>query len=91
MRAAALLSQSLGFCGADDVKRIEALITAAGLSLTAPSFEAVDYMHAMLRDKKKSGSTLNFVLVKQIGEVFLQPVLQDQLQRLLVSNSTFCE
>jgi 3-dehydroquinate synthase len=91
MQAAALLSQSLGFCSADDVKRIEALITDAGLPVTAPSFKAADCMHAMLKDKKKSGSTLNFVLVKQIGEVFLQPVLQDQLQRLLVSDSTFCE
>jgi 3-dehydroquinate synthase len=91
MQAAALLSQSLGFCSADDVRRIEALITSAGLPVTAPSFKAGDYMHAMLKDKKKSGSTLNFVLLKQIGEVFLQPVLQDQLQSLLASDSTFCE
>ena len=34
----------------------------------------------MLKDKKKTGTILNFVLVKQIGDVFLQAVAKEQLQ-----------
>ena len=83
MQAAAQLSQTLGFCKAGDVGRIDALIRAAGLPVDIPPFPVSDYMHAMLKDKKKTGSIINFVLMRRIGDVFLQPVAQDELQAFL--------
>lgn len=83
MQAAALLSNSMGYCETADVVRISELIKAAGLPVSAPSFTSADYVEAMLKDKKKSGSTLNFILVKKIGEVCMQSVTQEQLQPLL--------
>ncbi len=88
--AAAVLSCSLGFCGEADVTRITNLIQAAGLPATVPPFSVADYTNAMLKDKKKSGSTLNFVLVKQVGEVCLSPVSQDQLEILFDGDSAPC-
>ena len=86
MCAAAQLAQSLGLCGAADVQRIEGLVTSAGLPVAAPLFPAVDYLHVMLKDKKKTGSTVNFVLPHRIGEVVLHPVSQDRLRAFLTGN-----
>jgi len=83
MLAAAQLSQTLGFCKAEDVGRIDALIRVAGLPVDIPPFQVSEYMHAMLKDKKKTGSIINFVLMKRIGDVSLRPVEQDQLQAFL--------
>ena len=83
MLAAAQLSQALGFCEAEDVGRIDALIKAAGLPVAIPPFPVSDYLQAMLKDKKKTGSILNVVLMRRIGDVCLQPVVQDQLQAFL--------
>lgn len=83
MLAAAQLSRALGFCEPEDVGRIDALIKSAGLPVTIPPFPISDYLQAMLKDKKKTGSIINVVLMKRIGDVFLQPVSQDQLQVFL--------
>jgi len=83
MLAAAQLSQTLGFCQTEDVDGIDALIRAAGLPVAIPPFSVSDYLQAMLKDKKKTGSIINVVLMKGIGDVFLRPVAQDRLQAFL--------
>jgi 3-dehydroquinate synthase len=83
MQAAAELSHALGYCKANDVSRITGLIKAAGLPVSAPSFSAAEYIHAMQKDKKKSGAILNFVLVKEIGGGFMRAVSNEHLQVLL--------
>jgi 3-dehydroquinate synthase len=83
MLAAAQLSNTLGFCEAEDVDRIDSLITAVGLPAAIPPFPLTDYLQAMLKDKKKTGSIINVVLMKRIGDVFLRPVAQEQLQAFL--------
>lgn len=90
MLSAARLSQFLGFCSVDDVCRIENLIKTAGLPGALPSFSVTDYITAMHKDKKKTGTTVNAVLIKRIGDVFLQPVTQEELQTFLSTESTFC-
>lgn len=86
MVAAARLSRLLGCCGSEDVERIEDLIRAARLPVKVPTFSAGEYIQAMQKDKKKTGTEINFVLLKSIGEVFLQPVTEEQLRTLLASN-----
>jgi len=80
MVAAAQLSLSLGYCEAKDVDRIKGLLKAARLPVNAPSFSSDEYLQAMQKDKKKTGSTINFVLLNCIGDVFLQPVTEAQLR-----------
>jgi len=86
MCAAARLALRLGLCPEADVRRIEALVQAAGLPVAAPAFPAGDYLAAMLKDKKKTGSTINFVLPHRIGEVALHPVSQDRLRAFLTAD-----
>jgi 3-dehydroquinate synthase len=85
MVAAARLSRLLGCCSSEDVERIENLIKAARLPVAAPALPAGEYIQAMQKDKKKTGTELNFILLKSIGEVFLQPVAEEQLRKLLAS------
>jgi 3-dehydroquinate synthase len=85
MVAAARLSRLLGCCGSEDVARIEGIIKAARLPVTAPTFSAGEYIQSMQKDKKKTGTELNFVLLESIGEVFLQPVAEEQLRKLLAA------
>ncbi len=83
MWAAARLSRTLGLCATADVQRIESLLASAGLPTVVPSFSVSAYMGAMLKDKKKTGSTVNFVLTHRIGEVALHPVGQERLRAFL--------
>jgi 3-dehydroquinate synthase len=83
MCAAAHLAHYRGLCAVPDVQRIEALIKAAGLPVTAPALPVDQYINAMLKDKKKTGETVNFVLPQRIGEVALHPVTEQQLREWL--------
>jgi len=64
---AAVLSQQLGWIGAQDVARIRALIVKAGLPDIAPNLGAEKYLDLMGLDKKVEGGKLRFVLLKAIG------------------------
>jgi 3-dehydroquinate synthetase len=65
---AARLSEKLGYLGASDVARIEAVIAAHGLPLRlrAP-LRAADLLAAMARDKKVRANELRFVVLKALG------------------------
>jgi len=83
MLTAARVSRRLGFCSENDVGRVESLLRAAGLPLILPPFPADDYVNAMMKDKKKTGSSVNFVLPRRIGEVFLHPISADHIREFL--------
>jgi 3-dehydroquinate synthase len=68
MIMAAVLSQQLGWIGAQDVARIRALIVQARLPDTAPNLGHEKYLDLMGLDKKVEGGKLRFVLLKAIGE-----------------------
>jgi 3-dehydroquinate synthase len=65
---AARLSEKLGYLGAADVSRIEAVIAAHGLPLRlrAP-LRTADLLAAMARDKKVRANELRFVVLKALG------------------------
>lgn len=83
MCAAAGISAELGECGQDVALRIRSLVSRAGLPTDVPAFPVRDYIGAMLRDKKKAGSTVKFVLPRAVGDVFLRPFTPGQLERCL--------
>ncbi|MCX8145773.1 MAG: 3-dehydroquinate synthase [Azovibrio sp.] len=64
---AAVLSARLGWLAAEDVRRIEALITAAGLPVRGPRLGAERYLELMRHDKKVQDGRLRLVLLAAVG------------------------
>ncbi|MBI2509027.1 MAG: 3-dehydroquinate synthase, partial [Betaproteobacteria bacterium] len=71
MALAARLSQRLGLIPAQDVARMSALLSRAGLPVTAPDLGLTRYLELMGHDKKVEGGRIRFVLLKRIGEAFV--------------------
>jgi 3-dehydroquinate synthase len=70
MIAAAEMSATLGYCDAALPPRITAAIERLGLP-TRYAFDPAAALAAMGTDKKRRGRSLRFVLVRDIGEVFV--------------------
>ena len=72
MVMAAKLSQGMGWLDADDVKRIETLMTAANLPIAPPKSMGVkQFMDLMSVDKKVLDGVLRLVLMKSMGEAIV--------------------
>ena len=71
--AASRLSRRLGFIGETEVRRIESVLAAHSLpSRLRASLSIEALMAAMARDKKVRAGSLRFVLLRSIGEAFVQ-------------------
>ena len=82
MIAAARLSEKIGGLSGHDRERIEHLITKAGLPTTIPRHISTDLiMLKLAADKKKSGTTINFVLLKAIGSPFVTGEVGEMMLR----------
>jgi 3-dehydroquinate synthase len=94
MMAAARLSEKI--CGFPSVQRerVEKLIEKAGLPTTIPGEISTDLIISKLTmDKKKAGKTINFVLLKKIGEPFVtgdvnETMLRETMERLKDDGTT---
>ena len=71
MLLAARLSQRLGLFPAPDVRRLAAVLQAAGLPLEPPALGTERFLELMGHDKKVEGGRIRFVLLKRIGEAFV--------------------
>jgi shikimate kinase / 3-dehydroquinate synthase len=71
MVIAARVSQAMGILKAADVDRIVAIVTRAGLPVTAPDFGLQRYMELMGIDKKVESGKIRFILLRAIGAAFL--------------------
>jgi len=70
--AATNLSIQLGYCPEELQERIEAVLKSAGLPTRIPADLAPDkLLLAMRSDKKKKAGKLRYVLLKNIGDVFV--------------------
>ena len=74
MAAAAKLSAAWGYSAADDCRQLITLLEAAGLPTRLPAFAASDYLQAIQKDKKRADGNIRMVLMKSIGEVFIEEV-----------------
>lgn len=72
MVAASRLAQELGMIDAASVKRIEALINAAGLPTGGLQLGADEVVNAMFFDKKVAGGKLRLILPERIGRVTIR-------------------
>jgi len=80
MVAAARLSEKMGYLKEDASKRIESLVSLAGLPVKIPKSLDSDKMIAQLkRDKKKKGDVIHFVLLKKIGMPFINGNIEHKL------------
>jgi len=85
MAAAAELSAVLGLCTEEDVRDVERVVAKAGLPTRIPQGLAVqDLLATMRQDKKATGGTLTFVLLRRIGEVeIVKEVPEEAVCRVL--------
>ncbi len=85
--AAADLSQRLGFCSDKLKKRIESLLKCNGLPRRVPQgISAHSLRKALERDKKRREGRLHFIVVRDIGDVFVtNEVSESALQKTLSS------
>ncbi len=70
MIAAAEMSAALGYCDVDLPPRVRAAIERLGLP-TRHAFDPAAALAAMGTDKKRRGRSLRFVLIRDIGDVFV--------------------
>ncbi len=72
MMMAADLSQRMGWLQTEDVARIAALLTAAGLPISVPAGMTVtQFMDLMAVDKKVKNGQIRLVLLKQLGQAVI--------------------
>jgi shikimate kinase/3-dehydroquinate synthase len=70
--AAANLSARLGYCSSGLQERIEAVLTKVGLPVRIPAgLTGQVLLDAMANDKKRIGGQLRFVLLREVGDVFV--------------------
>ena len=88
MVMAADLSVRMDLCQSDTVDRISQLIEACGLPVASPKLPTPLMLETMAMDKKVIGGRMRFVLVKRIGEVFVESgVPQSALEETLVAET----
>lgn len=68
---AAQLSHELGHLSAADVARATRLFSAFDLPVTPPAVDAAKLVSHMQRDKKNEGGVVTLVLLKRLGEAYL--------------------
>jgi len=69
--AAARLSARLGLCDRALAPRIEAVLACLGLPTRYQDFTPTQIWEAMATDKKRRGKTLHFILLRDVGDVFV--------------------
>jgi 3-dehydroquinate synthase len=77
MVMAAHLSARLGWLGAADIARVEAILRRAGLPVHGPRLGAARYLELMRHDKKVQDGKLRLVLLHAIGRAVLSDAADD--------------
>lgn len=87
MVAAAELSVRLGYCSAETAAEVEAMVQLAGLPTRIPhDLDTDELIKSMQKDKKATGGTLTFVLLRRIGEVeIVKDVPPEQVREVIAA------
>ncbi|MBI9066251.1 MAG: 3-dehydroquinate synthase [Salinivirgaceae bacterium] len=81
LMVAAKLSFKLGYLSQDRVFRIEKLLNNLNLP-TSVSEKQAEILDALIMDKKRENSQIHFVLLKDIGEVFVKTISIEELKTI---------
>ena len=76
-----LRSEKMNLTKAGTAKKIKDLLLKFQLPYCMDS--TYDLTHMLSMDKKNVGSTINMILLKDIGEVFIKTMTQNELQKFL--------
>ncbi|MCF8225576.1 MAG: 3-dehydroquinate synthase [Bacteroidales bacterium] len=79
MTLAARLSVKLGFMQIEESTRLLHLIELSGLPVKTDLRPETVY-HALLKDKKRSGDHINFILLQRIGAAFIHKIQNEELK-----------
>ena len=82
MMVAANLSVSKGLIDGKDAERIEFLLKKVGLP-TKLKYDKSKIIDAILKDKKRRGDEINFVLLEKIGKVKIEKITIGELEVIL--------
>ncbi|MGI6298818.1 MAG: 3-dehydroquinate synthase [Saccharofermentanales bacterium] len=74
MMAAIAVGEKIGCTPAGIRERTVAVLETNGLPLRAPELKAEDLLGAVKADKKKRSDRINFVLLRELGVGFVQPM-----------------
>ena len=76
--AAAKISVLRGVLSAEEEKEVKDLILSFGMKSTVPALEKDTFLSVCHRDKKADGTKIKFVLLKKIGEAFIDSEVTDE-------------
>jgi 3-dehydroquinate synthase len=79
MVLAARISVNLGFLKPAEADRLEAMIASSGLPVTT-DIGREELFDTLLKDKKRSGSEIHFILLRGIGEAFVYKMQLESLR-----------
>ncbi|MTD33324.1 3-dehydroquinate synthase [Paludibacterium denitrificans] len=85
MVLAAAASAAMGWITADDVLRVETLISRAGLPIKSPDLGVAQWLELMGHDKKVESGTIRYVLLKALGHAIIQPGLPKSVMTKLLT------
>lgn len=86
MRMAARLSAQLGYARPEVEQALLDCLRCARLPVDVPQFSAEQWLDAMGHDKKNIGTTIRFVLLRDIGSAFICADVQEaDIHRLIAS------
>jgi len=81
MCMAARLSERLGLLGEEESVRLRSTLEAAGLPVTT-DIQPDMIFNTLLKDKKRSGSQIHFILLRELGNAYIHTFKLDELRRL---------
>ncbi len=82
MALAAEISFVKGLIDKETVDRIKALLNSYGLPANI-AFDKKEIIDIMKKDKKREKSDINFVLLKSIGDVIIEPIAIKELEEII--------
>ena len=82
MVLAAKLSVNQGFMKMDQAVRLEQLILSSGLPVST-SISFAELYTALLKDKKRAGNYIHFILLRSIGDAFVHEMELDSLKKAI--------
>ena len=76
--AAAYISMKKGMISAENVSDIEDTLKLYGLPVRISGYDPASVLAATKSDKKMSGKKIRFILLKEIGEAYIETSLEDE-------------
>lgn len=82
MVLAARISVTLGFLGAGEADRLEKVLKELGLPVST-DLSKIEIFDTLLKDKKRAGKNIHFVLLRDLGDAFIHEISLDELKNIL--------